>query len=68
MLDVIIVVFLKKIIGELPPYFMARAHRISGYDPDEEEDNKTLAVLKDFLGWLRDRRGGKSGGSIRSFR
>ena len=25
-------------LGELPPYFMARAHRLSGYDPDEEED------------------------------
>ena len=24
--------------GELPPYFMARAHRLSGYDSDEEED------------------------------
>ena len=25
-------------LGELPPYFMARAHRLSGYDSDEEED------------------------------
>lgn len=25
-------------LGELPPYFVARAHRLSGYDPDEEED------------------------------
>lgn len=25
-------------LGELPPYFMARAHRLSGYDPDEDED------------------------------
>lgn len=25
-------------LGELPPYFMARASRLSGYDPDEEED------------------------------
>ena len=25
-------------LGELPPYFMARAHRLSGYDPDEEDD------------------------------
>ena len=24
--------------GELPPYFMARAHRLSGYDSDDEED------------------------------
>jgi len=25
-------------LGELPPYFVARAHRLSGYDPDDEED------------------------------
>merc|ERR1712241_679165 len=25
-------------IGELPPYFMARAARLSGYDSDDEED------------------------------
>ena len=25
-------------LGELPPYFMARAHRLSGYDPDEDEN------------------------------
>merc|ERR1719357_1721107 len=25
-------------LGELPPYFMARAHRLSGYDSDEEDD------------------------------
>ena len=25
-------------LGELPPYFMARAARLSGYDPDDEED------------------------------
>ncbi len=25
-------------LGELPPYFMARAHRLSGYDPDDEDD------------------------------
>merc|ERR1712004_188719 len=25
-------------LGELPPYFMARAHRLSGYDSDDEED------------------------------
>ena len=23
--------------GELPPYFMARGARLSGYDPDDEE-------------------------------
>ena len=25
-------------LGELPPYFMARASRLSGYDPDDDED------------------------------
>lgn len=25
-------------LGELPPYFMARAARLSGYDPDDEDD------------------------------
>lgn len=25
-------------VGELPPYFMARAARLSGYDPDDEDD------------------------------
>ena len=25
-------------LGELPPYFMARAHRLSGYDTDDDED------------------------------
>ena len=26
-------------LGELPPYFMARAHRLSGHDPEDEEDS-----------------------------
>ncbi|KAF4518555.1 hypothetical protein B566_EDAN004299 [Ephemera danica] len=30
-------------LGELPPYFMARAYRLSGLEPDEEEDE-----LRDF--------------------
>merc|ERR1719259_833456 len=25
-------------LGELPPYFMARAHRLSGYDEDDDDD------------------------------
>lgn len=29
-------------LGELPPYFMAKASRLSGYDPDDADD------LKDF--------------------
>ena len=34
-------------LGELPPYFMARAHRLSGYDPDEEDDEfEELIELK----------------------
>lgn len=33
-------------LGELPPYFMARAARLSGYDPDDEEtDLKELEEL-----------------------
>jgi hypothetical protein len=24
--------------GELPPYFMARAARLTGYDPEDEDD------------------------------
>jgi hypothetical protein len=30
-------------LGELPPYFMARAARLSGIDPDDEDDD-----LKEF--------------------
>jgi len=26
-------------LGELPPYFMARAHRLSGHDPEEDDDD-----------------------------
>lgn len=33
-------------LGELPPYFMARAARLSGYDPDEEGDLKELEELE----------------------
>lgn len=31
-------------LGELPPYFMARAHRLSGYDPDEDEEDEFLEL------------------------
>lgn len=35
--------------GELPPYFMARGARLSGYDPDDEEmaEFEELQRLKD---------------------
>lgn len=35
-------------LGELPPYFMARAARLSGYDPDDETetDLKELEELE----------------------
>ncbi|KAJ6636314.1 Vacuole membrane protein 1 [Pseudolycoriella hygida] len=33
-------------LGELPPYFMARASRLSGIDEDEDEDLKAVAELK----------------------
>ena len=33
-------------LGELPPYFMARAARLSGYDPDDEEDLKEFEELQ----------------------
>lgn len=32
-------------LGELPPYFMARAARLSGYDPDDEDDLKAFEEL-----------------------
>uniref|UniRef100_A0A3P9L0Z1 Vacuole membrane protein 1 n=2 Tax=Oryzias latipes TaxID=8090 RepID=A0A3P9L0Z1_ORYLA len=32
-------------IGELPPYFMARAARLSGIDPDDEDYQKFEAML-----------------------
>jgi len=35
-------------LGELPPYFMARAHRLSGHDP-EEEDSDSDDEEKEFL-------------------
>ena len=34
-------------LSELPPYFMARAARLSGYDPDDEEDLKEFEELPD---------------------
>mgnify|MGYP006965862388 CR=1 FL=1 len=33
-------------LGELPPYFMARAARLSGYDPDDEDDLKEFEELQ----------------------
>lgn len=33
-------------LGELPPYFMAKAARLSGYDPDDDEDLKKFEELK----------------------
>jgi len=32
-------------LGELPPYFMARAARLSGFDPDDEELEEFEALL-----------------------
>lgn len=31
-------------LGELPPYFMARAHRLSGDDPDDDEEDEFLEL------------------------
>lgn len=33
-------------LGELPPYFMARASRLSGYDPDDEDDLREFEELQ----------------------
>jgi len=33
-------------LGELPPYFMARAARLSGYDPDDAEDLQRFEELQ----------------------
>ncbi|GLH01749.1 Vacuole membrane protein 1 [Gryllus bimaculatus] len=33
-------------LGELPPYFMARAARLSGYDPDDEDDLREFEELQ----------------------
>jgi len=33
-------------LGELPPYFMARASRLSGYDPNDEDDLKEFEELQ----------------------
>lgn len=32
-------------IGELPPYFMARAARVSGAEPDHEDYNRFEEIL-----------------------
>lgn len=32
-------------LGELPPYFMAKAARLSGYDPDDVEEIKEFEEL-----------------------
>ncbi|KAF2367337.1 SNARE associated Golgi protein [Trinorchestia longiramus] len=44
-------------LGELPPYFMARGARLSGYDPDDEEmaEFEELQRLKERpedMGWI----------------
>ena len=31
-------------LGELPPYFMARAHRLSGSDPDDDEEDEFMEL------------------------
>ena len=31
-------------LGELPPYFMARAHRLSGHDPEDDEDDEFMEL------------------------
>jgi len=31
-------------LGELPPYFMARAARLSGHDPEDDEDDEFLEL------------------------
>ena len=31
-------------LGELPPYFMARAHRLSGYDSDDDDEDEFLEL------------------------
>ena len=31
-------------LGELPPYFMARAHRLSGDDPDDDDEDEFLEL------------------------
>jgi hypothetical protein len=33
-------------LGELPPYFMARAARLSGHDPDDAEDLQEFEELQ----------------------
>uniref|UniRef100_A0A0A9YPG3 Vacuole membrane protein 1 n=2 Tax=Lygus hesperus TaxID=30085 RepID=A0A0A9YPG3_LYGHE len=33
-------------LGELPPYFMARAARLSGHDPDDEDELKEFEELQ----------------------
>ena len=33
-------------LGELPPYFMARAARLSGYDPEDEGDLQEFEELQ----------------------
>lgn len=33
-------------LGELPPYFMARAARLSGYDPEDEDDLQEFEELQ----------------------
>lgn len=33
-------------LGELPPYFMARAARLSGYDPEDKDDLREFEELQ----------------------
>lgn len=41
-------------LGELPPYFMARAARLSGYDPDDETETE-LKELEDLERKLKNK-------------
>lgn len=36
-------------LGELPPYFMAKAARISGEEPDDEEYKEFITIVEGDL-------------------
>ena len=36
-------------LGELPPYFMARAARLSGEEPDDEDYKEFLSLVEGDL-------------------
>ena len=57
-------------LGELPPYFMAKAARLSGEEPDDEEYKEFLSFVegdipKQMVSWMSNRQNGRQAGTLK---